>query len=73
MEKEEDLSQYVKFERKDYPLNIPHWNPEHKDYVPDEWEEHLMLRSVDSYNQIVDNFKRDLKLQQQIMDYMTQI
>lgn len=57
---------YVDYKK--YPTHISHWDPNSPDYVPCEISDSIEERSVSSYNQIIDDLKTDLRLQEEIYD-----
>ena len=46
----------------EYPYHIDHWNPDSKNYVPSPLDEQDLQRTIDNHNELIDNFKRDLKI-----------
>ena len=64
----EELKQNAFLEYKKYPNHIGHWNPESPDYVESPREEDFLKRQVKGYNDIIDNFKNCLKLQEELYD-----
>ena len=59
---------FVDFEYKKYPFHIEHWDPESPNYVESPREEHRLKCSLNDHNDMLDQFKRDLKLQTQVME-----
>ena len=64
----QDIRQDAYMEYKEYPLHIGHWNPNSPDYVHSERDESILNRSIDGYNEIIDNLKTSLKLQEELYD-----
>lgn len=64
----EELRDNAYLEYKQYPNHIGHFNPDSPDYVKSEREEDLVRREVKGYNDIIDNFKNCLKLQEELYD-----
>lgn len=61
-----DLNEAVANNRKNYPFHIPHWNPKSPDYIPSELDEGDMKVQVEEHNRIIEDFERDLKVQQHV-------
>lgn len=61
-----EIKDVVSFREAKYPNHIEHWNPESKNYVASELDEQDLRVKVDSHNEIVRDFIRDLKLQAKI-------
>jgi len=59
---------FVSFEYKEYPKHIDHWNPESPNYVESPREESRLKTQIKEHNDMLDQFKRDLKLQIQVME-----
>lgn len=59
---------FVSFEYKEYPYHIDHWNPESPNYIESPREEHKLKNQIKDHNDMLDQFKRDLKLQIQVME-----
>lgn len=70
LENKINLDKYVDMEYKSYPKEIGHWNPDSKDYVPSHREEKRLKDSIRDHNKIIDDFKRDLKNQRKVMEYI---
>ena len=62
----EDL---VKMKEKSYPTE-DHWNPKSKNYNASILDEASIRLETDKYNDLIRGFKRDLKIQQEVIDYM---
>lgn len=62
----QELKDVAYMDYKEYPTHIPHWNPESPDYVASPREEELLKRQVDGYNDIIDNLKHCLQLQEEL-------
>ncbi len=67
IENDLDISKDVNMKYREYPNHIDHWNPDHENYVYDEIHEHRLKSSIKSHNDIIDNFKKDLKLQKEVL------
>jgi len=59
---------FVNFEYKEYPNHIDHWNPQSPNYIESPREEHRLKNQINDHNEVLDQFKRDLKLQIQVME-----
>ena len=55
----------VDMEYKNFPSEIEHWNPSSPKYIQSDQDEADIQRSINSHNAIIDQFKRDLKLQRE--------
>ena len=49
--------------KRNYPYHIDHWNPESPGYVAAERDEDRMRRSVDGYNEMVDQLRTEIEVQ----------
>lgn len=59
----------VKMKEKDYPSE-EHWNPKSKKYVASILDENDVRLNHQKYNDLISGFKRDLKIQKDIIDHM---
>lgn len=55
---------------KKLPLHLGHFNPESKDYIPSERDERHVFSPIQSYNYLVDRLKSDIKLQNEVYEYL---
>jgi len=62
------LKESAFLEYKSYPNHIGHWNPESPEYLESSREEHTLKSSVDGYNSLIDEFKTNIKLQEELYD-----
>ncbi len=51
-------------------MEIDHFNPKSKNYIPDHRTEKTVHDSVEDYNSVIKNIKRDLEMQKSVMDYI---
>lgn len=63
----------VDFEYKQYPNHIDHWNPESEGYIDAPREEKNLRDSITEHNDVLDQFKKDLKLQEQITEALANL
>lgn len=66
IQKGNKIEDVVDFEYKKYPTHIDHWNPESEGYISAPREEKTLRDSINEHNDVLDQFKRDLKLQEQV-------
>ena len=69
-----EFIQYLKenayVEYKEYPNHIGHWNPKSPEYIGSHREEHTLKSHIDGYNAMVDEFKSNVKLQEEVYDML---
>ena len=63
-----NVEDVVDFTYRKYPTHISHWNPESNEYVQAPREEKRMADAIIDHNNMLDQFKKDLKLQQQVLE-----
>lgn len=63
------VEELVKTQERSFPKD-PYWDHHSDKYIHSPNDEHEMQIEVDKYNDIINGFKRDLKLQREILDYM---
>ena len=66
------LEQNALLNYKVYPA-LPHQDPSSPDYVASELDEYHDKTDTDAYNQVIENFKLDLKLQRQVWDSIAKL
>lgn len=59
---------FVSMEYKKYPFHIDHWNPDSPNYIHAPREENRLKNQINDHNEMLDQFKHDLKLQIQVME-----
>ena len=64
-----DVEKLVAMKERSFPTE-DHWDHHSPNYIHSDKDEHEKHLDVDKYNDIIHNFKRDLKLQKEIIDYM---
>lgn len=64
-----NVESIVKLKEKEYPKD-DHWNPQNKNYTASILDKENLRLDLESYNGVINGFKRDLKIQKEIIDYM---
>lgn len=54
---------------KEYPKD-DHWDPKSKKYTASILDKAAINLEMEKYNGMIENFKRDLKIQKEVIDYM---